>query len=226
MNETTVTLENVSKTFKSGSDNLKVLRDVNLMASSGDSLAVVGASGCGKSTLLNLIGGLDKADSGVITACGFEVSKLNEKQLTSYRTGGVGFIFQFHYLLKDFTALENVMLPLLMRGSRQQKARDASMSLLDKVQVSGRSGHYPSQLSGGERQRVALARALINNPTLILADEPTGNLDENHKKLVADLLFSLTADAGKTLVVVTHARDLADRAGRTLHLSEGQLIPS
>jgi len=225
VNEATVTLENVSKTFKSGSDNLNVLRDVNLTAYSGDSLAVVGASGCGKSTLLNLIGGLDTADSGVITACGYEVSKLSEKQLTTYRSGGVGFIFQFHYLLKDFTAVENVMLPMLMRGSGQRKARSAAMSLLDKVQVSNRSEHYPSQLSGGERQRVALARALINNPALILADEPTGNLDENHKNLVADLLFSLTADAGKTLLIVTHARDLADRAGRTLRLSEGQLIP-
>jgi len=225
VNETTVILENVSKTFKSGSEDLRVLRDVNLTASAGESLAVVGASGCGKSTLLNLIGGLDKVDSGMIRSCGYEVSKLSEKQLTAYRSGGVGFIFQFHYLLKDFTAVENVMLPMLMKGSGRRKAQTAAMQLLEKVQVDKRSSHYPSQLSGGERQRVALARALINSPRLILADEPTGNLDEKHKALVADLLFALTADSGKTLLLVTHAADLAARAGSTLKLSEGQLIP-
>ena len=223
MNETTVLLDNVSKTFKSGSEDLRVLKNVSFSASPGDSLAVVGASGCGKSTLLNLIGGLDKADSGIISACGFEVSRLSEKQLTSYRTLGVGFIFQFHYLLKDFTALENVMLPMLMKGARQKIAREAAMSLLERVQVEKRSEHYPSQLSGGERQRVALARALINNPRLILADEPTGNLDEKHKALVADLLFSLTAESGKTLLLVTHAADLAERADRIMKLSDGQL---
>jgi len=225
VNEATVVLDNVSKTFKSGPENLRVLNNVNMTASAGESLAVVGASGCGKSTLLNLIGGLDRADSGTIVSCGYEVSKLSEKQLTSYRSTGVGFIFQFHYLLKDFTAVENVMLPMLMKGSGQRKAREEAMQLLEKVQVDPRASHYPSQLSGGERQRVALARALINSPRLILADEPTGNLDENHKALVADLLFSLTADSGKTLILVTHAADLAARAGSTLRLSEGQLIP-
>jgi len=224
VNEPTVILDNVCKSFESGSDKLRVLRDVCLTAFPGNSLAVVGASGCGKSTLLNLIGGLDKVDSGVIRSCGFEVSELSEKQLTSYRSGGVGFIFQFHYLLKDFTAVENVMLPMLMRGAGRRKTQAAAMQLLEKVQVDNRSDHYPSQLSGGERQRVALARALINNPMLILADEPTGNLDENHKKLIADLLFSLTSESGKTLLLVTHAADLAARAGRTLKLSEGQLL--
>ncbi len=224
MNRNDVILEKVCKTYESGSDKLKVLRDVSLDVSPGDSLAVVGASGCGKSTLLNLIGGLDRVDSGDINACGFEVSKLSEKALTAYRSGGVGFVFQFHYLLKDFTALENVMLPRLMSGSSMRKASAAAMSLLEEVKVSGRADHYPSQLSGGERQRVALARALVNNPQLILADEPTGNLDENHKELVADLLFSLTADSGRILILVTHASDLASRADRTMRLSDGQLI--
>jgi lipoprotein-releasing system ATP-binding protein len=224
VNEETVYLDNVSKTFKSGTDTLEVLCNVNLKASRGESLAVVGSSGCGKSTLLNLIGGLEKADSGEIRACGYDVSGLSEKQLTEYRREGVGFIFQFHYLLKDFTALENVMLPMLMKGSDRIQAEKAAMDLLEKVQVSGRSEHFPSQLSGGERQRVALARALINDPRLILADEPTGNLDEKHKSLVADLLFSLTAESGKTLLLVTHAADLASRAGRVLKLSEGNLI--
>lgn len=225
MNEPNVVLKRVCKTYSSGSEKLRVLRDINLSASGGDSIAVVGASGCGKSTLLNLIGGLDRVDSGDIKACGFEVSMLSEKDLTAYRSGAVGFVFQFHYLLKDFTALENVMLPMLMAGSKQRDAADAAMSLLDEVKVTGRAGHYPAQLSGGERQRVALARALINDPQLILADEPTGNLDEDHKKMVADLLFSLTAESGKTLILVTHAMDLASRADKSLKLSEGQLIP-
>ena len=225
MNEPTVILKQVSKTFRSGSDDLRVLRDVSLTAYGGDSIAVVGASGCGKSTLLNLIGGLDQADSGNISACGFDVSKLNENELTEYRSGGVGFVFQFHYLLKDFTALENVMLPMLMTGSGHRKAADEAMILLDKINVANRADHFPAQLSGGERQRVALARALINDPQLILADEPTGNLDEDHKALIADLLFSLTSESGKTLLLVTHAMDLASRADRILRLSEGQLIP-
>lgn len=223
MNNSTVDLKQVCKTYESGSENLKVLRDVNLTASAGDSIAVVGASGCGKSTLLNLIGGLDFADSGEISACGFDVTGLSERELTAYRSGGVGFIFQFHYLLKDFSALENVMLPMMMRGTGQKKSAKAAMQLLDQVQVGGRAGHFPAQLSGGERQRVALARALINDPQLILADEPTGNLDEEHKTMVADLLFSLTSDSGKTLILVTHALDLAARADRTMKLTEGQL---
>lgn len=223
MNNMTMELNQVCKTYKSGSENLKVLRDVDLSASGGESIAVVGASGCGKSTLLNLIGGLDFADSGNISACGFDVTGLSERELTAYRSGAVGFIFQFHYLLKDFSALENVMLPMMMRGIGRKKSTEAAMELLEKVQVGGRAEHFPSQLSGGERQRVALARALINDPQLILADEPTGNLDEEHKTMVADLLFSLTSDSGKTLILVTHALDLASRADRTMKLSEGQL---
>jgi lipoprotein-releasing system ATP-binding protein len=223
VNETTVVLDRVCKTYQSGSDDLRVLRDVSLSASSGDSIAVVGASGCGKSTLLNLIGGLDLADSGDISSCGFEVSKLNENELTAYRSVGVGFVFQFHYLLKDFTAVENVMLPMMMRGIGQRSASESAMELLERVRVADRSDHFPAQLSGGERQRVALARALINDPQLILADEPTGNLDDDHKAMVADLLFSLTSESGKTLILVTHAMDLASRADRTMKLTEGQL---
>lgn len=225
MNEPTVLLNMVCKTYRSGSEDLRVLRDVNLSAADGESIAVVGASGCGKSTLLNLIGGLDRADSGSIMSCGYQVDRLGERALTSYRSAGVGFVFQFHYLLKDFSALENVMLPLVMRGTSRRKASIAAAGLLEQVRVADRSSHFPAQLSGGERQRVALARALINDPRLILADEPTGNLDEDHKAMVAELLFSLTSDAGKTLILVTHAGDLADRADRTLRLSEGQLIP-
>ena len=216
----------MSKSFLSGTDHLQVLRDVDLQARTGESVAVVGSSGCGKSTLLNLIGGLETADSGRIEACGYDVSALGEKGLTRYRSLGVGFVFQFHYLLKDFTALENVMLPMVMAGRSRREAAEAAEAALDEVKVADRMSHYPSQLSGGERQRAALARALVNNPGLILADEPTGNLDEAHKELVAELLFSLTSKAGKTLILVTHAPDLASRADLMFHLSEGALVPA
>ena len=226
MNDSTVVLDGVSKSFRSGSDRLQVLKNVNLRVESGESVAVVGSSGCGKSTLLNLIGGLDTTDEGTLEACGYPVSVLSERGLTEFRSRGVGFVFQFHYLLKDFTALENVMLPMVMAGRRRSDAMNAARDGLERVRILDRSDHYPSQLSGGERQRAALARALVNDPGLILADEPTGNLDEAHKTMVADLLFSLTADAGKTLILVTHAVDLAERADRVLQLSEGTLVPA
>ncbi len=223
MDNYALVLKNVNKSYMSGSQNLQVLRDISLTVKRGESIAVVGASGCGKSTLLNIIGGLDTADSGYIRAGSFTVSELNEKALTAYRSQGVGFVFQFHYLLKDFTALENVMLPMVMAGCSKKEASVRAMKALEDVRVAERASHYPSQLSGGERQRAALARALVNNPDVILADEPTGNLDEAHKTLAADLLFDLTSESGKTLVLVTHAADLARRADRTCRLSEGVL---
>lgn len=224
MSEQGIWVESVCKTYHSGSEEIKVMRNANLRASAGESVAIVGASGCGKSTFLNLIGGLDRVDSGSICACGYEVDKLNEKGLTAYRSKGVGFVFQFHYLLKDFTALENVMLPALMAGVAKRKAKKDAGVLLERVRMDDRASHYPAQLSGGERQRIALARALINNPDLVLADEPTGNLDEYHKTIVSDLLFSETAESGKLLILVTHSQELASRANRCLRLSEGQLV--
>lgn len=225
MSEGRVLVEGVYKTYLSGSEEIRVLRNASLQASAGESVAVVGASGCGKSTLLNLIGGLDKVDSGSIRACGYDVDRLSEKGLTTYRSRGVGFVFQFHYLLKDFTALENVMLPALMAGTARGRAKKNAETLLERVRISNRASHFPAQLSGGERQRVALARALINNPDLVLADEPTGNLDEDHKAIVSNLLFSETAESGRVLILVTHSRELASRANRRLRLSEGQLTP-
>lgn len=223
MSERIVLVEGVYKTYLSGSEEIRVLRNANLQASLGESVAVVGASGCGKSTLLNLIGGLDRVDSGSIRACGYEVDRLGEKSLTAYRSRGVGFVFQFHYLLKDFTALENVMLPALMAGTTRRRTKSDAEALLERVRMNNRASHFPAQLSGGERQRIALARALINNPDLVLADEPTGNLDEDHKAIVSDLLFSETAGLGKVLILVTHSQDLALRADRCLRLTEGQL---
>jgi len=223
VSERIVLVEGVYKTYLSGSEEIRVLRNANLQASLGESVAVVGASGCGKSTLLNLIGGLDRVDSGSIRACGYEVDRLGEKSLTAYRSRGVGFVFQFHYLLKDFTALENVMLPALMAGTTRRRTKSDAEALLERVRMNNRASHFPAQLSGGERQRIALARALINNPDLVLADEPTGNLDEDHKAIVSDLLFSETAGLGKVLILVTHSQDLALRADRCLRLTEGQL---
>ena len=147
-----------------------------------------------------------------------------EKDLTEYRSRLVGFVFQFHYLLKDFTALENVMLPMVMAGTGKKAAAESAEAALERVGIAPRASHYPSQLSGGERQRAALARSLVNDPALILADEPTGNLDEEHKALTADLLFSLIADSGTSLVLVTHAPDLARRAQRRFTLRDGRLI--
>ena len=204
---------------------IKVLKDVNLEVQAGESIAIMGASGSGKSTLLNLIGGLDKADAGEIDSCGYRVTQLGERELTKYRSQAVGFVFQFHYLLKDFTALENVMLPMLMRGVPRMEAQTAAMESLEQVGIAARSTHYPSQLSGGERQRAAFARALINSPRLIIADEPTGNLDEEHRTMVADLVFSLLLESGKSLLLVTHAEDIARKADRMYLLREGLLHP-
>lgn len=223
MSEGGVLVEGVYKTYLSGSEKIRVLRNAGLHASLGESVAVVGASGCGKSTLLNLIGGLDRVDSGSIRACGYEVDRLSEKGLTAYRSRGVGFVFQLHYLLKDFTALENVMLPALMAGKTNRAAKRDAGALLERVNMGSRASHFPTQLSGGERQRAALARALINNPNLVLADEPTGNLDEDHKAIVSDLLFSETVELGKILILVTHSQELASKANRCLRLTEGQL---
>ncbi len=220
-----LSIREVEKSYKSGSATLSVLKDVNLEVQEGESIAIMGASGCGKSTLLNLIGGLDRVNTGEINFCGFPVNGLSENELTAYRARAIGFVFQFHYLLKDFTALENVMLPLLMQGKSKRLAADQAWQALEQVSIASRGNHYPSQLSGGERQRTAFARALINDPSLILADEPTGNLDEEHKKLVADLVFSLIRESGKTLLLVTHSEDLAVQADRVYLLKEGLLQP-
>ena len=218
-----LSIRGVGKSYKSGSATLNVLKDVNLDVQEGESIAIMGASGCGKSTLLNLIGGLDRVNTGEIDFCGFPISGLSENELTTYRVRAIGFVFQFHYLLKDFTALENVMLPMLMQGKSKKIAAAQAWHALDQVSIASRGNHYPSQLSGGERQRTAFARALINDPSLILADEPTGNLDEEHKKLVADLVFSLIRESGKTLLLVTHSEDLAVQADKIYILKEGLL---
>jgi lipoprotein-releasing system ATP-binding protein len=173
---------------------------------------VNGQSGSGKSTLLNILGGLDRSDSGSVLVAGVEISGMTESGLTSFRRNRVGFIFQFHYLLKDFTALENVMLPAYMAGMKKKDALEKARSLLSDVRLEARLHHFPSQLSGGERQRVAVARAMINDPDMVLADEPTGNLDAQNSALVAELLYREAEKWGKTLIVVTHDEKVACQA--------------
>jgi lipoprotein-releasing system ATP-binding protein len=228
MNETLrdeplVVVRNVSKTYVSGTETLRILTDLDLEVRRASSVAIIGESGSGKSTLLNIIGALDRADSGTVKVGAFDVSGLSEKNLSSYRSTQVGFIFQFHYLLKDFTALENVMLPAYMAGLPKKKALELARGLLRDVRLEDRSHHFPSQLSGGERQRVAVARALVNDPELVLADEPTGNLDRGNSDVVAELLYLCTEKRNKTLILVTHDEAVAGRAGLRRHLERGVL---
>lgn len=211
------------KTYESGVETLRILRGVSFEVARGTSVAVSGRSGSGKSTLLNILGGLDRCDSGSVLIGGVEILGLSESGLSAYRRDRVGFIFQFHYLLKDFTALENVMLPAYMAGMKKKDAFEKAGVLLSDVKLDDRIRHFPSQLSGGERQRVAVARALVNDPDLILADEPTGNLDPDNSGMVAELLYAAAEKWGKTLMVVTHDEKVAARAMYRYTLEGGVL---
>lgn len=223
MNKPIVALSNVSKTFQSEADSLCILQNLSLVVEQPAKIAIVGESGCGKSTFLNIVGGLEHADSGNISAGEYELDRLDEGGLTEYRLFYLGFIFQFHYLLKDFTALENVMLPALIAGASKKKIQEKALSLLRDVKLEKRCNHFPAQLSGGERQRVAVARALINDPTLILADEPTGNLDPTNAHGVQELLFEMTDRHHKTLIIVTHDQGIASGADLCYKLAQGKL---
>jgi lipoprotein-releasing system ATP-binding protein len=214
-----IELDNVKKSFVSGQEELIVFNGVSFRVETGESVVITGESGCGKSTLLNLIGGLDNPTEGTVQSCGFPVHKAGEKALTEYRRKAIGFIFQFHYLLKEFTALENTMLPALMAGAPKKQARERALKLLGDVGLAGRLDHYPSQLSGGERQRVAIARSLINSPRVVLADEPTGNLDEKNSRMIEEILFSLVSDYNAVLLLVTHDIHLAAAGKRHFILS-------
>jgi lipoprotein-releasing system ATP-binding protein len=199
----------VKKVFRSGSEDLVVFEEVSFAVPQGRTAVILGESGSGKTTLLNLIGALDSCTAGRILFNGFDITDQREENLIEFRSRQLGFIFQFHYLLKDLTALENVLIPaLIVRAPRVQAGRRAK-ELLAQVGLSDRMGHYPVQLSGGERQRVAVARALMNDPRLILADEPTGNLDERNSKAIQELLFALVRSYGKSMILVTHAADLS-----------------
>lgn len=205
-------IQNVSKEYQTQGERLLVLDGVSLSVEEGTTLSIVGESGSGKSTLLHLVAGLDHVSDGLILSCGIPVSELEEEKLTDYRLNRIGMVFQFHFLLPELSVLENVMLPAWMSGKSRQEAERMARGLLDETGMNERLHFYPNQLSGGERQRTALARALVNHPRLILADEPTGNLDEDNARIVEDLLFRLVADHQSTLILVTHNVHFADRA--------------
>ncbi|NNK76387.1 MAG: ABC transporter ATP-binding protein [Maribacter sp.] len=215
-------VHNLRKTYTSGSKALTVLDDITFDIESGDTFAIVGPSGSGKTTLLGLCAGLDQPDSGTIELCGADLSTLNEDERALLRNNHVGFIFQDFQLLPTLTALENVSVPLELQGAKN--ANTIALELLGKVGLAERSHHYPSQLSGGEQQRVALARAFSNSPSILFADEPTGNLDEETGEKVVQLLFDLNQEAGTTLVIVTHDLDLAKRNQHILRLKGGKII--
>jgi lipoprotein-releasing system ATP-binding protein len=218
-----VQVRDLIKTYTSGTETLHILQGIGFEIKRGSSVAVTGESGSGKSTLLNILGGLDHADSGSVIVGDAEIAGLSESALSAYRSRRVGFIFQFHYLLKDFTALENVMLPAYIGGMKKKDALEKARLLLHDVRMEDRLHHYPSQLSGGERQRVAVARSLVNDPDLILADEPTGNLDSQNSAMVAELLYAGAEKWGKTLMVVTHDKGVAERAETRYTLARGIL---
>jgi len=218
-----IKVSNIVKNYISGAETLHILKGINFEIEEGASAAISGQSGSGKSTLLNILGGLDRADEGSVFIGGDEITVLSEKEMSLYRSKKVGFIFQFHYLLKDFTALENIMLPAYIAGVKKKDAIETAKSLLADVKLEDRGSHFPSQLSGGERQRVAVARSMVNDPSLILADEPTGNLDPQNSEIVARLLYESAQKRGKTLVVVTHDKEVAAKAGVRLVLENGQL---
>ena len=223
MSNILVRTENIVKNYVSGAETLHILKGINLQIEEGTSLSITGQSGSGKSTLLNILGGLDGADGGSVFIGNYEITSLPEKEMSVFRSKKVGFIFQFHYLLKDFTALENIMIPAYIAGLKKKDALDRARTLLAEVNMEERGSHFPSQLSGGERQRVAVARSMVNDPALILADEPTGNLDPSNSDIVSELLYAAAQKRGKTLIVVTHDEKAAARASVRLVLENGQL---
>ncbi len=207
--------------IKKSYNTLEVLKGIDLDIEKGEVVSIVGASGAGKSTLLHIIGTLDKADSGTVNISGTAIQPLNSKSLAAFRNKHLGFIFQFHQLLPEFTAIENVCIPALIAGVSKKQANERATQLLDYLGMSARLEHKPSTLSGGEQQRVAVARALMNNPDLILADEPSGNLDSNNARELHELFFKLRKEFNQTFIIVTHNNELAQMSDRILHMKDG-----
>jgi len=223
-NTPVIVAEELQKTFKEAKLTTQVLLEVNLRLMPGEKVAIVGASGSGKSTLLHLLGGLDRPSGGRIELMGTDLSKLGQDRLTALRERYLGFVYQFHHLLPEFTALENVMLPLALRKMPLLAAKAKAEAMLSQVGLTQRSQHRPSELSGGERQRVAIARALVKNPACIMADEPTGNLDKKNREEVWQLFLDLNQATQAALIVVTHDERLTQDMDRVLVLEEGRLL--
>jgi lipoprotein-releasing system ATP-binding protein len=223
MSQHSVAIEQVSKSFPMATQSLQVLRDVSLSLQSGDSVAIVGPSGSGKSTLLHILGTLDRPDSGRVTIDGHDPFVLSELELARFRNRRIGFVFQDHHLLPQLTVIENVLVPTLAAGKPSSDDIDRAEALIASVGLGGRIGHLPGELSGGERERVAIARALVMNPSLILADEPTGNLDRRTAQQVTQVLLDLQQASGAILIAVTHSDQLASAMGQRLELIDGRL---
>jgi len=223
MSNTILACEAVCKNYYDGQLNVQVLDNLTLQVDKGQSIGIVGASGSGKSTLLHILGGLDKPTSGRVSLMGQDLSELSQKQLSRLRNQHLGFVYQFHHLLPEFSALENVMMPLLIGKRPKEQARERALLMLEKVGLKDRVLHRPGELSGGERQRAAIARALVTDPACLLADEPTGNLDRKNALNILDMMMELKQELGTALVVVTHDDEMAARFDRVLNMTDGAL---
>lgn len=223
MSNLVIECNSLGKTYQDGKNEVEVLKGVNLTLKQGEMLAIVGSSGSGKSTLLHILGTLDQASTGFAKIKGVNVSDLTRNQQAEFRNEYMGFIYQFHHLLMEFSALENVAMPLLISGKKAPSAQKQALEMLEKVGLGHRAQHKPSELSGGERQRVAIARALVTKPALVLADEPTGNLDKQNAIKIYDLLNELNQQLQTSFVIVTHDLELAEKLGRTVQLDDGVL---
>ena len=224
MSNTALELKNINKIYKGKTENIHILRDLDLQVKEGEFISILGKSGSGKSTLLNVVGMLDTIDSGEIIINGEKVDRNNSKHIDEIKNSELGFVFQFHYLLPEFTALENVMLPAMVKGYKDKKEIEKrAKELLTDVGLGERFNHKPSQLSGGEKQRVAISRALINNPKILLADEPTGNLDEETSNNIHNLFKKINVKRKQTIIVVTHSKELSNITDKKYYLKGGRL---
>jgi len=219
-----IEINGLEKSYGSGRNSIQVLRGIDLDIAKGDAVSVTGPSGTGKSTLLNMIGCLDNFDKGSLRVSGRDVSSLSVDELSSFRNKHIGFIFQLHNLLPEFTALENVMIPLLIRRTPARKARELSLDLLKKFNMEERAGHKPGEMSGGECQRIAVARAIVGEPDLILADEPTGSLDSKNSMILLEILLTLCKDKGTTIVIVTHDMKIAGMTRQKISMLDGVIV--